>query len=103
MIKSNIYKEILSAVCSVTEVSEEEIMSRSKREEIVDARHLFVAALASYGYYPEMIAARLKVSSRAVRGIIAGFQSRTNSSPCLRMCRDTVKSRMKGNGNIADN
>lgn len=87
MVKSEIFSEAVRAVCEVTEMDEGEIMSRSRREEVVDARHLLVSELSRRGFYPSMIAARMRMSGRAVRRIIAGFGDRESRSPGLRMCR----------------
>lgn len=87
MIKSEIFSEAVRAVCEVTEMDEGEIMSGSRREEVVDARHLLVSELSRRGYCPSMIAARMRMSGRAVRRIIAGFGDRESRSPGLRMCR----------------
>lgn len=45
MIKSEIFASVLRDVCEVTGISEHDIMSKSKSEEIVDARHLLVVTL----------------------------------------------------------
>lgn len=66
MIKSEIFASVLRDVCEVTGISARDIMSKSKSEEIVDARHLLVVTLRRSGYYPGMIAERLHVSGRAV-------------------------------------
>lgn len=42
MIKSEIFASVLRDVCEVTGIPERDIMSKSKSEEIVDARHLLV-------------------------------------------------------------
>ena len=76
MIKSEIFASALRDVCEVTGISERDIMSKSKSEEIVDARHLLVVTLRRSGYYPGMIAERLHVSGRAVRKMIGSFRSR---------------------------
>ena len=65
MIKSEIFASVLRDVCEVTGISERDIMSKSKSEEIVDARHLLVVTLRRSGYYPGMIAERLRISVRA--------------------------------------
>ena len=54
MIKSEIFASVLRDVCEVTGISERDIMSKSKSEEIVDARHLLVVTLRRSGYYPGM-------------------------------------------------
>ena len=73
MVKTEIFERVLADVCEVTELSERDIMSRSRREEIVDARHLLAAELSREGYYPGMIAGRLGVSGRAVRNMLRDF------------------------------
>ena len=67
MIKSEIFASVLRDVCEVTGISERDIMSKSKSEEIVDTRHLLVMTLRRSGYYPGMIAERMHISGRAVR------------------------------------
>ena len=52
MIKSEKFASALRDVCEVTGISERDIMSKSKSEEIVDARHLLVVTLRRSGYYP---------------------------------------------------
>lgn len=79
MIKSEIFASVLRDVCEVTGISERDIMSKSKSEEIVDARHLLVVTLRRSGYYPGMIAERLHVSGRAVRKMIGSFRSRADN------------------------
>ena len=64
MIKSEIFASVLRDVCEVTGISERDIMSKSKSEEIVDARHLLVVTLRRSGYYPGMIAESLRISGR---------------------------------------
>ena len=60
MIKSEIFASALRDVCEVTGISERDIMSKSKSEEIVGARHLLVVTLRRSGYYPGVSYQRLK-------------------------------------------
>lgn len=103
MIKSEIFASVMRDVCEATEVSELEIMSKSKREEVVDARHLLVVTLSRSGYYPVMIAERLNVTGRAVRKMLESFRSRAENSPGLDMCRRRVDARRNGTGTNPDN
>ena len=95
MIKSEIFASVLRDVCEVTEIPESDIMSRSRREEIVDARHLLAEELRRRGYYPGMIAGRLGVSCRAVRNMLRDFPSRAVRSPGLEMCRRRIEETRK--------
>lgn len=103
MVKSEIFASVLRDVCEVTGISERDIMSKSKSEEIVDARHLLAEELRRLGYYPGMIAGRLGVSGRAVRNMLRDFPSRAGRSPGLEMCLRRVEARRNGNGTNADN
>lgn len=91
MIKSEIFASVLRDVCEVTGISERDIMSKSKSEEIVDARHLLVVTLRRSGYYPGMIAERLHISGRAGRKMIGSFRSRADNSPGWRCAGDASK------------
>ena len=98
MIKSEIFASVLRDVCEVTGISERDIMSKSKSEEIVDARHLLVVTLRRSGYYPGMIAERLHVSGRAVRKMIGSFRSRADIAEVLGGGRRRLTPRGCGSG-----
>ena len=76
MCKSEIFNRILNTVSQETEITIDEILSRSHRKEIVDARYLFVYFLRSRGFIPAEIARRLQLTPQAVSGIICKFQKR---------------------------
>lgn len=103
MIKSEIFAGVLRDVCEVTEISERDIMSKSKSEEIVDARHLLAATLSKGGYYPEMIAERLNITGRAVRKMLESFPSRAANSPGLDLCLRRVEARRNTKGTNREN
>lgn len=103
MIKSEMFASVLKDVCEVTEISEREIMSKSKCEEVVDARHLLAATLNKGGYYPGMIAERLHITGRAVRKMLESFPSRAANSPGLDLCRRRVEARRNTKGTASDN
>lgn len=98
MIKSEIFASVLKDVCEVPEIPEQKILSKSKEEEIVDARHLLVVTLAKSGYYPRMIAERLHITGRAVRYMMSAFHTRAANSPGLDMCRKKVETKRNGRG-----
>lgn len=102
MIKSEIFASALRDVCEVTGISERDIMSKAKSEEIVDARHLLVVTLRDSGYYPGMIAERLHITGRAVRKMLESFRSRADNSPGLDMCLRRVEARRNENGTNGD-
>ena len=86
MVKSEIFASVLRDVCEVTGISGHDIMSKSKSEEIVDARHLLVVTLRRSG-----------------RKMIGSFRSRADNSPGLEMCRRRVEARRNGNGTNGEN
>ncbi len=90
MIKSDIFTSVLKDVCEATELPESDIISRSRTEEIVDARHLLIALLARRGYYPSMTAARMALNVSNVRRALEGFSARMARSPGLRQCHDSI-------------
>ena len=54
--KTQILSQILSIVSEVCEVKGEEILSRSKRADVVDARNIFVFNCSKYGFQHATIA-----------------------------------------------
>ena len=76
MRKSEIFSKVLIAVCNVTELSESEILSSSRTEEIVDARMLLVVFCAQNGLYPSRIAQYIHKTPRAINYILSSYHSR---------------------------
>lgn len=60
-------KEILSVVAEVTEIAEDLIVSKSKKEDVVLAKKLFVLTTKKLGYPTSAIAKLLGVTGQAVR------------------------------------
>lgn len=60
-------KEILSVVAEVTEIAEDLIVSKSKKEYVVLAKKLFVLTTKKLGYPTSAIAKMLGVTEQAVR------------------------------------
>lgn len=85
MRKSEIFAAILSDVSSETEIDIDLILSSERKEEVVDARYLVIYLLSKNGFYPRMIAERMRMSQRAVRKAQAGFEARLEGSAGLRL------------------
>lgn len=102
MIKSEIFASVLKDVCEVTEIPEQKILSKSKEEDIVDARHLLIVTLVKSGYYPKMIAERLHITGRAVRYVLSAFHTRAANSPGLALCRKKVETKRNIRGEQRD-
>lgn len=85
MKKSEIFASVLADVSAETEIGSDRILSESKLEEVVDARYLVIYLLSKNGFYPRMIAERMRMSQRAVRKAHAGFEARLEGSTGLRL------------------
>lgn len=85
MKKSEIFASVLADVSAETEIGSDRILSESKLEEVVDARYLVIYLLMRNGFYPRMIAERMRMSQRAVRKAHAGFEARLEGSTGLRL------------------
>lgn len=96
MRKSEIFSETVRAVCEVTELEERLVLSRSRREDVVDARHLLVEALRRGGLYPSEIARMTGMTGRNVRAILSGFGDRAERSPGLRMSGAAMANNNRG-------
>lgn len=56
MSKTDIYKSLIKAIESETEISEDKILSESRKTEVVDARSILVNLMHENGFYPSQIA-----------------------------------------------
>ena len=77
MNKSDIFRCIIRAVATVTCVAESTILSRSRREEVSDARHILIQLLRERGFNPREIAEQLSIARQSVNEALEGFKSRS--------------------------
>lgn len=75
---------ILEIVAEELDVSKESILSKSRKAEIVDARHMAVKLLHAHHVYPARIAALFGLSPRSVHYVITAFDVRIQASRALR-------------------
>lgn len=80
MRKSQIFNTILSAIEAETEVSRQDILSRKKQPDIVDARCLLYYCLREADFYPSQIARMCGHSRQSVSAAINGFDTRCRFS-----------------------
>lgn len=85
MVKTEIFKEILSAVSHITEIAPERIASNDTTEEAVDARYILVYILHKKGFYASTIAPYIGHRKRSVNRIISDFENRLSSSPMMQI------------------
>lgn len=75
---------VLELVSDELEVSKELILSKSRRAEVVDARHMAAKLLHSHNIYPSRIAPLFGVSPRSIHYIITSFDARIQTNRTLR-------------------
>lgn len=70
--------KIISIVTDLTEISREELLSRSRRSDIVEARCLLIYILRFLGVKPYKIAKLLDIPERSVYYSITSFSVRSD-------------------------
>lgn len=74
------FEEILEVVAKISEVDAADILSHSKKAEVVDARHIFVQLLVEHEWYPARIARKLGVTEGTVSRALDHLQDRCKFS-----------------------
>jgi chromosomal replication initiation ATPase DnaA len=75
---------VLELVAEELDVTKESIMSKSRKAEIVDARHMAAKLLHTRNIYPSRIAEIFGVSPRTVQYVITSFDTRLQTNRALR-------------------
>lgn len=75
---------ILCLVAEELEVPKESILSKSRKAEIVDARHMVAKLLHTHNVYPSRIAPMLGLSARNIQYVITSFDARIQTNRGLR-------------------
>lgn len=75
---------IIDIVAEELDVPKESIMSKSRKAEIVDARHMVTKLLHVRNVYPSRIAEIFSVSPRSVHYVITSFDARIQTNRTLR-------------------
>ena len=88
-------KEILDfycgAVIAACGIAKERLFSKSRDEDVVDARHILINLLYDAGAYPSIIASALGVTARCVTYAISGFNNRLRSTRWMRINYEKTK------------
>lgn len=96
MSKKALFARTLAIVAEETEISQDAILSKSIREEVVDARHLLVWFLSRQGLHPSQIAELTGMRPRSVSYALTYISSRVASSLYLRHLAETIRKRLSG-------
>lgn len=75
---------VLKLVAEELDVPKESILSKSRKAEIVDARHMAAKLLHVHNVYPSRIAEIFGVSPRSVHYVITSFDARIQTNRALR-------------------
>lgn len=75
---------VIALVAEELEVTKDQILSRSRVAEVVDARYMAVYILRSHHVYPSRIAAIFNLSVRTVHYVITTFDARIQLNKPLR-------------------
>lgn len=75
---------ILEIVSEELDVPKESILTKSRKAEIVDARHMAAKLLHVRNVYPSRIAEIFGVSARTVQYVITSFDTRIQTNRALR-------------------
>lgn len=75
---------VLDLVAEELDVTKESILSKSRKAEIVDARHMAAKLLHVHNVYPSRIAEIFGVSPRSVHYVITSFDARIQTNRALR-------------------
>lgn len=75
---------ILGIVAEELDVTKESILSKSRKAEVVDARHMAAKLLHVHNVYPSRIAEIFGVSPRSVHYVITSFDARIQTNRALR-------------------
>lgn len=75
---------IITIVADELDILKEQILSKSRTAEVVDARHMAAMLLHKSNVYPARIASIFGVSPRTVQYVITSFDARIQTNRALR-------------------
>lgn len=73
----------LNIVAEVTEIDSKDILSTSRKMELVEARMLLAKAMSEMGYHPTLIAKKLHITPNNTRLLIDSFTNRAKTDKIL--------------------
>ena len=96
MCKKDYLEKIISIVSDLTEIEKEDLLSRSRRNDVMEARYLLVYLLKIQGVRPYKIASLLGVPLRNIYYYITAFSLHSDyDGSMLRTWLDQSKSRLQ--------
>lgn len=80
MSKEEDFSKVIKVVAELTEVTEQDILGRSRVQEVVDARWMVIALMREKGYTTKQIAPLLCHPIRTINHALSGFSDRVKYS-----------------------
>lgn len=90
-----LFSRVLSIVCNLCDVTEEEILSSLHRSDVVDARALLSYVLYRKGVYPNTIAKYMNKSGACVRRLISNYDARKRSNKLLATIENEIEKQLE--------
>lgn len=91
------FNRVLEMVSRISEIEIKDIISKTKRTEVVDARGLFFKALIKLGYYPRQIAQKMKRTPEGVRYLLNNFYYKEKSNKILKKLSEEIDKEIQCN------
>lgn len=91
---------VLDLVAEELDVPKDSILSKSRKAEIVDARHMAAMLLHRCNVYPSRIASIFGVSPRSIHYVITSFDARIQTNRTLRNSYAKLAKRLGENREI---
>lgn len=104
MCKKELFEKIIEIVSSITEISREEILSKSRRADVTDARYLVLYILHTHGVHIYRIAELSGIPWRSIYYAINSFSMRSDrEGTILNLWIKEVNSRLQKDCNNSAN
>lgn len=91
MRRSELFRKILEAVSSETEIPIETIMSNDKHSEVVDARCIIVRLMYDSGCYTSQIARLMGKTGACVRSLMCSFDGRNENNKMIKRITNKLR------------
>lgn len=98
MNKNELILYIFSSVANETGITKDQILSKIKTEEVVDARHMVVKFLSESGLYPSSIARIFNVTPRCISYILSAFDDRINTNRMMKFAYKRIEENITKSG-----
>ena len=89
--KEEIFAYILKMVSRETDRTQEMIVSKCSKAEVVDARYILAKLLYDAGFYKSQIAERLRLSQRSVFVMLGNFDDRLKYNRMMRISYERIR------------